>query len=53
MRWFSAGGNQTRAAQLLGIKRHALIYRMEKFQLDKNLEPKTPFLETGDSESER
>jgi len=47
------GGNQTRAAQLLGIKRHALIYRMEKFQLDKNLEPKPPFLETGDSESER
>ena len=33
-------GNQTRAAQLLGIKRHALIYRMGKFQLDKNLEPK-------------
>jgi len=26
-------GNQTRAAQLLGIKRHALIYRMEKFGL--------------------
>ncbi len=27
------GGNQSRAAQLLGIKRHALIYRMEKFGL--------------------
>ena len=40
------GGNQTRAAQLLGIKRHALIYRMEKFQLEKNLERGNPFLET-------
>jgi DNA-binding NtrC family response regulator len=27
------GGNQTQAAKLLGLKRHALIYRMEKFQL--------------------
>ena len=28
-----AGGNQTQAAKLLGISRHALIYRMEKFKL--------------------
>lgn len=27
------GGNQTHAAKLLGISRHALIYRMEKFHL--------------------
>ena len=32
------GGNQSRAARLLGLKRHALIYRMEKFQLDKDTE---------------
>ena len=30
------GGNQTRAAKLLGLKRHALIYRMEKFQFNPN-----------------
>lgn len=28
-----AQGNQTQAAKLLGISRHALIYRMEKFHL--------------------
>ncbi|MGE5418402.1 MAG: sigma-54-dependent transcriptional regulator [Acidobacteriota bacterium] len=28
-----AGGNQTRAAKLLGISRHTLIYRMEKYEL--------------------
>jgi two-component system, NtrC family, response regulator AtoC len=28
-----AKGNQTQAAKLLGISRHALIYRMEKFKL--------------------
>lgn len=28
-----AKGNQTHAAKLLGISRHALIYRMEKFKL--------------------
>jgi two-component system, NtrC family, response regulator AtoC len=28
-----AGGNQTHAAKLLGITRHALIYRMEKYKL--------------------
>ncbi|AOT69182.1 sigma-54-dependent transcriptional regulator [Geosporobacter ferrireducens] len=27
------GGNQTQAARLLGISRHALIYRIEKFNL--------------------
>ncbi|MCX8131841.1 MAG: sigma-54 dependent transcriptional regulator [Clostridia bacterium] len=27
--------NQTRAAKLLGISRHALIYRMDKFELNK------------------
>lgn len=27
------GGNRTRAAQLLGISRHALLYRIEKFGL--------------------
>ncbi|MCZ6679017.1 MAG: sigma-54-dependent Fis family transcriptional regulator, partial [Candidatus Poribacteria bacterium] len=32
------GGNQTRAAKLLGLKRHALIYRIEKFQLEKKPE---------------
>ena len=40
------GGNQTRAAQLLGLKRHALIYRMEKFELDKPTEHESFFLET-------
>jgi len=43
------GGNQTRAAQLLGIKRHALIYRMGKFQLDKTFEGENFFLETTDN----
>jgi two-component system, NtrC family, response regulator AtoC len=28
-----AKGNQTQAAKLLGISRHALIYRMEKLKL--------------------
>jgi two-component system NtrC family response regulator len=27
-------GNQTRAAQLLGITRHTLIYRLEKYGID-------------------
>ncbi|MFA6001974.1 MAG: helix-turn-helix domain-containing protein [Thermoleophilia bacterium] len=29
------GGNRTRAAQLLGISRHTLLYRIEKYGLDK------------------
>jgi DNA-binding protein Fis len=28
-----AGNNQTRAAQLLGISRHVLLYRMQKYGL--------------------
>lgn len=28
------GGNQTRAAKILGIPRHVLIYRMKKWQID-------------------
>lgn len=31
-----ANGNQTQAAKLLGISRHTLIYRMDKFKLKNN-----------------
>jgi DNA-binding NtrC family response regulator len=29
-----AGGNKTRAAELLGLTRHTLLYRLEKYELD-------------------
>ena len=29
----ASGGNQTKAAKLLGITRHTLIYRMEKYDI--------------------
>jgi DNA-binding NtrC family response regulator len=32
------GGNQTKAAQLLGLNRDQIRYRVEKFGLDKNAE---------------
>jgi DNA-binding protein Fis len=28
-----AGGNKSRAAELLGLTRHTLLYRLEKYQI--------------------
>jgi DNA-binding NtrC family response regulator len=35
-----AGGNQTQAARLLGITRDTLRYRIKKFELAKEVQPK-------------
>jgi DNA-binding NtrC family response regulator len=29
-----AGGNKSRAADLLGLTRHTLLYRLEKYQIE-------------------
>ncbi len=42
------GGNRTRAAQLLGLSRSALLYRIEKHQLDGHPVAKQPTIQPGE-----